>query len=158
MTVNMYNGIIIPVDVIEGAISIGESASVKGDNEEPMLANKAHKGNVMAIVGDFQVEVATGSNGTIIGFMHDHPEYDVDPTTPYTKTQAISACMLRHGGVETSFKDVRTVTAKTSENIKAGNYVKYGADGQSFEKSATETNMIALAGQNAENKIVIGIK
>ena len=156
--VNMYKGITIPVDVVEGNISIGETASVKGDKNEPMLSNKAHQGDVMAIVGDFQVEVATGSNGTIIGFMHDNPEWDNDPTTNYTKAQAIAADMLRHGGVETSFIDIRTVPAKTGEAIAAGDYVTYGADGQNFEKSDDPTNMIALAGQDSENKIVIGIQ
>lgn len=158
MTYNNFKGITIPCKAVEGAISIVETDSVTGDGKKPTVANKIHQGDAVAIVGDFRVELAEGSNGVIIGFAHDHPEWDVDPTTNYTKAQAIAANMLKNIGVETPFTDVRTVPAKSGEGISAGDYVEFGANGQSFEKSDSETNMIALAGQNSDDEIVIGIK
>lgn len=159
----MFNGITIPVKVSEGAISIKNSVSVKGDSREPTVAAPVEPGDALALVGITGdgyplVEYATGSNGVIIGFVHDHPEYDIDPVVDYTKAQAISANMLRKCGAETTFSDIRPVNVKAGESIKAGNYVKYGADGQTFEKSNTETNMIALSDQGSENRINIGIK
>jgi len=159
----MFNGITLPCKATEGAISIQESGSVKGDMMVPVYANPIKKGKAVAIVGITEdgyplVELATGSNGTIIGFAHDKPEPKEDPTQSYTKAQAISANVLRFCGVETAFTDIRPVTAKAGEGIKVGNYVKYGADGQSFEKSNNETNMIALSDQDSENRVNIGIK
>ena len=159
----MFNGITIPCKATEGDISIVESGGVRGDRYEPHYANPVHKGDALAIVGctddgDPLVEVATGNNGPIIGFADARPEPSIDPTTNYTKAQAISANMLRNCGAETTFTDIRPVTAKTGEGITAGDYVKHGADGQSFEKSETETNMIALSDQNSEDRVNIGIK
>lgn len=157
---NMFNGIVIPVQAIEGAISIKETVSVKGDGKEPTLANPVKEGDAVAIVGDLQIEKADGTNGTIIGFVHDHPEYDYDPVQDYTKAQAISANMLRKCGVETTFTDVRTVPAKASEAITAGMYVEWSADG--YKKTAssgtTASDNIVLVGQTTDNQICIGIK
>lgn len=155
---NMYNGITIPVTVVEGNITIANTVSVTGDSKKPVVSNPVAPGEKVAIVGDFQVEKADGTNGTIIGFVHDHPEYSVDPTKAYTKAQAISAGMLRECGVETAFSDVREVTAKASEGIVAGDYVEDGADGQTFEKASDATNMIALSAQDAEDKFTVGIR
>ena len=160
--VNMFNGITIPVTVVEGDITITETVSVTGDSKKPTLANPCKQGDAVAITGDFQVEKASGSNGVIIGFLHDHPEYKVDPATNYTKAQAISAGVLREAGVETVFSDIRTVPAKSGESITAGMYVTFHTDGQQFVKTTssgtTESNMICLSGQTTDNKIVIGIK
>jgi len=156
--VNMYKGLTIPCKAVEGTITITDTVSVTGDSKKPVLSNPIAQGDAVAITGDLQVEKATGSNGTIIGFVHDHPEYDVDPVTNYTKAQAISAGMLRNVGVDTAFVDVREVPCKASEGIAPGDYVKYGADGQAFEKSATETNMIALTTQGTSNIVTIGIQ
>ena len=160
MEINMFNGITIPVTAVEGIISIVETVSVNGDGKKPSVANPIKQGDAVAIVGDFQVEKATGSNGVIIGFAHDHPEYDVDPTTGYTKAQAISAGMLRKCGVETVFSDVRTVPANASEEITAGMYVEWSADGwkKTASSGTTKSDAIALAGQTSDDTIVIGLK
>jgi len=160
MSVNMFNGIIIPVDVVEGAITITETVSVTGDKSEPSLAAKVEEGDAVAITGDFQVEKATGSNGVVIGFVHDHPEYEVDPTHNYTKTQAVNAGMLRKCGVETTFVDVRTVPAKASESITPGMYVEWSADGwkKTASSGTTKSDAIALTTQGTDNIIVVGLK
>jgi hypothetical protein len=157
---NIHNGIVIPVQAVEGAISIAETVSVNGDGKKPVVAAPIKQGDAVAITGDLQVEKADGTNGVVIGFAHDHPEYDVDPTQAYTKAQAISAGKLRKCGVETAFSDVRTVPAKASEAITAGMYVVWSADG--YKKTAssgtTVSDSIALVGQTADDEIVIGIK
>ena len=159
---NIYRGITIPCDAVEGAISIKETVSVQGSKREPTLTNQVRIGERVAIIGDKDgvplVEKADGTNGTIIGFVHDDPEYDFDPTTDYTKTQAINAGMLRHCGVETNFIDVREVPVKAGESIEPGDYVEDGADGQNFEKASGTTNMIALTTQGSDNIVTIGIQ
>lgn len=156
----MTQGIILPVKAVEGNITITDTVSVTGDGKKPALANAVKQGDAVAIVGDLQIEKATGSNGTVIGFVHDHPEYDIDPTKNYTKAQAISADMLRQCGVETPFTIVRTVDAKASESITPGMYVEWSADG--YKKTAssgtTVSDTIALTTQGTDNRIVIGIK
>lgn len=156
----MFNGITIPVQAVEGQITIADTVSVTGDSKKPVLANPVEIGKEVAIVGDFQVEKATGSNGPIIGFVHDHPEYDVDPTTGYSKTQAVNAGVLRKCGVETTFVDVRTVSAKASEAITAGMYVEWSADGwkKTASSGTTKSDAIVLSGQTSEDTIVIGLK
>lgn len=161
--VYMFNGINFPVKVTEGAVSIKRSASVRGDKLEPLLANPVAQGDAVVIVGFTDdgyllVEFADGTNGVPIGFVDSHPEYDYDPTQDYTKTQAVTAGVLRKCGVESTFADIRPVTAKAGEGIKAGDYVTWGEDGQSFEKSTDPTNIIALSDQNSENKLNIGLK
>ena len=157
---NIFKGIILPCKAVEGTITIAETASVTGDGKAPVLSAPVKQGDAVAITGDLQVEKATGSNGVVIGFAHDHPEYDVDPSTNYTKAQAISAGMLRNVGVETAFTDVRTVDAKASESITPGMYLVWSADG--YKKTAssgtTVSDTIALTAQDSDDKVVIGIK
>jgi len=158
--VYMFNGIILPCKAVEGTITITETVSVKGDSKAPVLSAPIKQGEEVAITGDFQVEKATGSNGVVIGFAHDHPEYDVDPIKNYTKAQAIAAGMLRNIGVETPFVDVRTVDAKASESITPGMYVEWSADGwkKTASSGTTKSDAIALTTQGTENRITIGIK
>ena len=160
MALNIFKGVTLPCKAIEGDVSIVDTVSVTGDGKRPSLSNPIEEGDAVAIVGDLQVEKATGANGTIIGFAHDHPEYDVDPTKGYTKAQAISAGVLRDCGVETVFADVRTVDAKASESITPGMYVEWSADG--FKKTAssgtTKSDAIALTTQGTDNIIVVGLK
>lgn len=164
MELNMFNGIILPCKVVEGTISIKDTVSVTGDGKKPTLSNQAHQGDAVVILGEQKgmllVEKADGSNGTRIGFVHDHPEYDVDPIKDYTKAQALTADMVRKCGVETVFTDVRTVDAKASESITAGMYVEWSADG--YKKTAssgtTVSDTIALTAQGTDNRIIIGIK
>ena len=160
MEIHMFNGIVLPCKIVEGAISIKDTVSVKGDSKEPTLANQGNQGDAVAIVGDLLVEVADGTNGTVIGYLHDHPEYDVDPVKDYTKAQAISADMLRNCGVETPFTYIRTVDAKASESITPGMYLVWSEDG--YKKTAssgtTVSDTIALTTQGTDNRVVIGIK
>ena len=157
---NIFKGIILPCKAVEGTITIAETASVTGDGKAPVLSAPVKQGDAVAITGDLQVEKADGTNGVVIGFAHDHPEYDVDPSTNYTKAQAISAGMLRNVGVETSYTDVRTVDAKASESITPGMYLVWSADG--YKKTAssgtTVSDTIALTAQDSDDKVVIGIK
>ena len=159
MEIHMFNGIVLPCKIVEGAISIKDTVSVKGDSKEPTLANQGNQGDAVAIVGDLLVEVADGTNGTVIGYIHDHPEYDVDPVKDYTKAQAISADMLRNCGVETPFTYIRTVDAKASESITPGMYLVWSADG--YKKTAssgtTVSDTIALTTQGSDNRVVIGV-
>ena len=121
MEFNKHKGIVVPMKAVEGAITISESASVVGDVKVPVVAAPIKHGDVVALSGDFQVKKATGASGEIIiGFAHDKPEYDVDPAAAMTQAQAIAAGALRNVGVETIFTDVRTVPAKSGQNIKAG--------------------------------------
>ena len=85
---NMHKGIVIPVTVVEGNITIADTVSVKGDEPKPTLSNPVKQNEAVAIIGDFRVEKSDGSNGPVIGFVHDHPEYDVDPVQNYTKNVA----------------------------------------------------------------------
>lgn len=157
---NIFKGIIIPCKAVEGTITIATTASVTGDGKAPVLSAPVKQGDAVAITGDLQVEKADGTNGVVIGFAHDHPEYDVDPSKNYTKAQAISAGMLRNVGVETVFADVRTVPAKASESIAPGMYVEWSADG--YKKTAssgtTKSDAIALTTQGTDNVIVVGLK
>ena len=160
MELNIFKGITIPCKAVEGTITMTDVVSVTGDGTKPVLSAPIKQGDAVAITGDLQVEKATGSNGVVIGFAHDHPEYSVDPKTNYTKAQAISAGMLRNIGVETAFTDVRTVDAKASESITPGMYVEWSADG--YKKTAssgtTVSDTIALTTQGTANRIVVGIK
>jgi hypothetical protein len=157
---NIFKGIILPCKAVEGTITITTTASVTGDGKAPVLSAPVKQGDAVAITGDLQVEKADGTNGVVIGFAHDHPEYDVDPSKNYTKAQAISAGMLRNVGVETVFADVRTVPAKASESITPGMYVEWSADG--YKKTAssgtTKSDAIALTTQGSDNVIVVGLK
>ena len=164
MELNIFKGITLPGKVVEGAISIADTVSVTGDSKKPELANPVKQGDAVVALGEqngmLSFEKADGTNGVVIGFVHDHPEYDYDPTQAYTKAQAISADMLRKCGIDTPFTDVRPVTAKTSESIAAGMYVEWSADG--YKKTAssgtTVSDTIALTAQGTDNRIVIGIK
>lgn len=164
MELNMFNGITLPAKVVEGNITIADTVSVTGDGKRPVLSAPVAEGTAVVALGEqngmLSVEAADGSNGPVIGFIGDHPEFDVDPTQAYTKTQAISADVLRKCGVETVFTDIRTVDAKASEAITAGMYVAWSADG--FVKTAssgtTVSDTIALTAQDDDDRIIIGIK
>ena len=161
---DIFKGITIPAKALEGAVSIVETVSVTGDGPKPSVAKPIAQGDRLAIVGDNgeepYVAKADGTNGVTIGFAHDHPEYELDPTTPYTENQAKTAGVLRNVGVETPFTDVRTVPAKASEAITAGMYVEWSVDGwkKTASSGTTVSDAICIIGQSAENEIVIGIK
>lgn len=157
---NITKGIVLPVQAKEGAISIANTVSVTGDGKKPVLASPVEQGDEVVLTGDLQVAKADGTNGAVIGFVHDHPEFDVDPTQGYTQAQAISANMLRKCGIETAFVNVRTVKAKASEAITAGMYVEFSADGwkKTASSGTTKSDAIALVGQTTDDEIVIGLK
>ena len=158
--INMYKGIVLPVDAKEGKIDIIETASVNGAEKKPVLQYPVKPGDAVVLTDELQVTKADGTNGAIIGFVHDNPEYDIDPNQAYTKAQAITADMLRKCGVETVFVDVRTVPAKASEAITAGMYVEFSTSG--FKKTAssgtTASDCIALTSQSTDDTIVIARK
>lgn len=160
MEFNKHIGITIPAKAIEGAISIQTGNGVQGDISVPTVATPIKKGDAVALVHNaniegFVVQKATGAQGEIIiGFAHDRPEFDKDPTTALTQNQAIAADALRQLGVETIFTDIRTVKAKASEGIQAGDKVVFGANG--FEKDNTNGTILCLKGQTSENTIIIG--
>lgn len=160
MEFNKHIGITIPAKAIEGAISIKTGNGVQGDISVPTVATPITKGDAVALVHNaniegFVVQKATGAQGEIIiGFAHDRPEFDKDPTTALTQNQAIAADALRQLGVETIFTDIRTVKAKASEGIQAGDKVVFGANG--FEKDNTNGTILCLKGQTSENTIIIG--
>lgn len=160
MEFNKHIGITIPAKAIEGAISIVEGNGVQGDIDVPTVAAPIAKGDAVALVHNanidgFVVQKATGTQGEIIiGFAHDRPEFNKDPTTTLTQNQAIAADALRQLGVETIFTDIRTVKAKASEGIQAGDKVVFGANG--FEKDNTNGTILCLKGQTTDNKIIIG--
>lgn len=161
---NIFKGITIPAKAVEGAISISQTVSVTGDGPKPSVAAPVKQGDAVAIIGDDgkypYIAKATGNNGVIIGFCHDHPEYDVDPINAYTENQAKTADMLRKCGVDTVFIDVRTVPAKASEAITAGLYVEWSADGwkKTASSGTTKSDAICLIGQTSDDEIVIGLK
>ena len=160
MEFNKHTGITIPAKAIEGAISIVSGNGVQGDISVPTVATPIKKGDAVALVHNanidgFVVKKATGASGEIIiGFAHDRPEFDKDPTTALTQNQAITADALRQCGVETIFTDIRTVKAKTGEGIQAGDKVVFGASG--FEKDNTNGTILCLKGQTSKNTIIIG--
>lgn len=153
----MHKGITLPVRVKEGKISLVESVTVNGDKIVPTLANPVKQGDAVALIGDLLVEKATGSNGVIIGYVHDHPEFDNDPRIEYTATEAVNTGMLRKCGVETIYNDIRTVDAKKSEAITAGDYLEFSTDGYKKVQSG-ESNVIALTNQDNNDRIVVAIK
>ncbi len=160
MSFNKHIGITIPAKALEGAISIVEGNGVQGDITAPAVAAPITKGDAVALVHNanidgFVVQKAAGTEGEIIiGFAHDKPEFSVDPTVGLTQNQAIAADALRKLGVETVFTDIRTVKAKASEGIQAGDRVVFSADG--FKKDNTNGTILCLKGQTSENKIIIG--
>jgi len=161
---NIFKGITFPAKAVEGAVTIVETVSVTGDAKKPSVAKPVKQGDAVAIIGDdgeyTLIAKADGTNGVVVGFAHDHPEYDVDPTQDYTENQAKSADVLRKCGVESAFTDVRTVPAKASEAITAGMYVEWTKDG--YKKTAssgtTVSDSICLIGQTSDDEIVVGIK
>jgi len=160
MEFNKHIGITIPAKALEGAISIVEGNGVQGDITAPVVATPIKKGDAVALIHNanidgFVVQKAAGTeNEIIIGFAHDRPEFADDPTVGLTQNQAIAADALRQVGVETIFTDIRTVKAKESEGIQAGDRVVFGANG--FEKDNTNGTILCLKGQTSDNKIIIG--
>lgn len=158
--INMHKGIVLPIEVEEGKIDIIETASVNGVEKKPVLQYQVKPGDAIVLTGELRGTKADGTNGVIIGFVHDNPEFDVDPTQNYNASQAITAGMLRHCGVETAFVDVRTVPAKASEGITAGKYVEFSTNGFKLTSSSgtTESKFIALTNQTTANTVVVGVK
>ena len=161
MKYNNFKGVAIPAKAVEGNVTVSDSVSVKGDAKAVTLASQLKQGDAVKLTtvsGEIAVTKATSASDNVIGFVHDNPEYDVDPVQSYTQAQAISAGVLRKCGVETTFTDVRTLTAKSSATIAAGDYLEFDTDGQTIDISSSATEMIALVAPDTENNIVVGIK
>ena len=160
---NIHKGITFPAKALEGKISIVETVSVTGDGKKPSLASPVKQGDEVTLAGDdgeYPYIKAAGASDVIIGFVHDHPEYDVDPTEELTENAAKTADMLRKCGVESTFIDIRTVPAKASEAITAGMYVEFSTDGwkKTASSGTTASNAICLIGQSSDDEITIGLK
>ena len=149
---NIGTGVTAPFKVKEGNISISTVASAHGEINAPTLSAKCSKGDLVEIAGE--MTVAAHSSGVAIGYIANTPKWDVEPRQDYTQAQAITADVLREAGVETFFKTIKTVDAKASEGIKAGNYITLKAQ---VEKSTSATTVIALSDQDSNNRVVIGI-
>lgn len=157
---NMFNGITIPVKAEEGKIDIVTTNSVVGKEKKPVLQYPLEKGDAVELTDELLVQKATGDK-PVIGFVHDNPEFvgGYEPAEPYTAAQAKSAGVLRECGVESVFKAVRTVPAKSSNGITAGMYVEFSTDGfkQTSSSGTTASSYIALTDQTTDNKVVVGI-
>lgn len=157
---NMFKGITIPVKAEEGKIDIITTHSVVGKEKKPVVQYPLEPGDAVEISGELLVKKATG-NKPVIGFVHDEPNFvgGYEPSQNYTAVQAKSAGVLRELGVESIFKAVRTVPAKSSDGITAGMYVEFSTDGfkQTTSSGTTASGYIALTNQTTDNKVVVGI-
>lgn len=149
---NIGTGVTAPFKVKEGTITITNVATAHGERAEPVLGAGVKKGDLVEIAAD--MTVAAHSSGIAIGYVANTPKWAIEPRTDYTQAQAISADMLREAGIETFFKTIKTVDAKASEGIAAGDYVDIKAE---VEKASGATNAIALCAQDTNNRVIIGI-
>ena len=101
------------------------------------------------------------NNGLFIGFVYNEGKWvNGEPRTAENQAAAVSAGDLREVGIETIFKKVITLTGKASESITAKKYLVFHSNGTvklSSSSGATETNMVALSDQDANDNVVVGI-
>lgn len=145
-------GVIAPFKAKEGTITITETAGIGGTRKEPVLSAPLVKGQEVTIDGEMTVKAA-GASDTIIGVVYNNPKFSIEPRQNYTQSQAVSADMLREVGIETIFKKIITVNAKSGQGIAPGNYVTWKAE---VEKSTSATNYIALSAQDSNNRVIVG--
>jgi hypothetical protein len=110
---------------------------------------------------DDEMTVKALSSGIFIGFVYNEGKWvNGEPRTAQNQSTAAGAGNLREVGIETIFKKIVTLTGKTSEGIAAKKYLVFHTDGTvklSGSGGSTETNMIALSAQDANNRVVVGI-
>ena len=50
--INMHKGIVLPVQAVEGNISIADTVSVTGAEKKPVLQNPVKPGDAVVLTGD----------------------------------------------------------------------------------------------------------
>ena len=159
-------GAIAPFKAIEGAISIDTVNTASGDFVAPKVASPLKKGDLVELAVDVSdsdkvlgLTVQAFNTGVPIGIIYNTGKWvNGEPRAPYTQAQAIAGDALREFGVETVFKKIVTLDAKTSEGITAGLYCVLSKDGvkKSASSGTTATDIIALTDQTTANKVVVG--
>ena len=159
-------GAVAPFKALEGAISLGTINTAQGDIKAPVLASPLKKGDIVELGVDtsdsnkvLALTVQPLNNGVPIGIVYNTPDWvEGEPRQAYTQAQAISGGQLREAGIETVFKKIVTLDAKTSEGITTGLYCVLSKDGvkKSASSGTTATDIIALSDQTTGNRVVVG--
>ena len=159
LEVNYGKTPVIPFKAKEGDITIVKTQTAAGTITGPSVASPLSKGAAVEL--DDEMTVKAYSSGLFIGFVYNEGKWvNGEPRTGENQSTAASNGDLREVGIETIFKKVVTLTGKTSENIAAKKYLVFHSDGTvklSGSSGATETNMVALSAQDANNRVVVGI-
>ena len=155
-------GVVAPFKAKEGAISIKTLNSAHGDIVGPNVASPLTKGQFVELDGAMTVKALTTS-GVAIGIVANNPKWDVEPTTDYNQSQAVSAGKLREVGIETIFKKIMTVNVKSGESAAAGKYlVPDDTTAGEFKLSAssgtTASDVVCLTAQGTDDTVVAGFK
>ena len=150
---------VVPFKAKEGDITIVKTQTAAGTITGPSVASPLVKGAPVEL--DDEMTVKAYNSGLFIGFVYNEGKWvNGEPRTAQNQSTAASAGNLREVGIETIFKKIVTLTGKTSENIAAKKYLVFHSDGTvklSASSGSTESNMIALSAQDANNRVVVGI-
>ena len=150
---------VVPFKAKEGDITIAKTQTAAGTITGPSVASPLSKGAPVEL--DDEMTVKAYNNGLFIGFVYNEGKWvNGEPRTAQNQSTAASAGNLREVGIETIFKKIVTLTGKTSEGIAAKKYLVFHSDGTvklSASSGSTESNMIALSAQDANNRVVVGI-
>ena len=161
-------GAVAPFKALEGAVSIDTINDVGGDIKGPKVASSLKQGDIVELGVDVSdsnkvlaLTVQPLNNGVPIGIVYNKsPNWvgGVAPKQAYTQAQAISGNILREWNIETIFKKIVTLDAKTSEGITTGLYCVLSKDGvkKSASSGTTATDIIALSDQTTGNRVVVG--
>lgn len=150
---------VVPFKAKEGDITIAKTQTAAGTITGPSVASPLSKGAPVEL--DDEMTVKAYNSGLFIGFVYNEGKWvNGEPRTAQNQSTAASAGNLREVGIETIFKKIVTLTGKTSEGIAAKKYLVFHSDGTvklSASSGSTESNMIALSAQDANNRVVVGI-
>ena len=159
-------GAVAPFRALEGAVSMDTVNTASGDFVAPKVASPLKKGDIVELGVDtsdsdkvLALTVQPLNSGVPIGIIYNSGKWvDGEPRTGYTQAQAIAGKVLREFAVETVFKKIVTLDAKTSEGITTGLYCVLSKDGvkKSASSGTTATDIIALTDQTTDNRIVVG--
>ena len=150
---------VVPFKAKEGDITIVKTQTAAGTITGPSVASPLTKGAAVELDDDMTVKAY--NSGLFIGFVYNEGKWvNGEPRTAQNQSTAASAGNLREVGIETIFKKIVTLKGKTSEGIAAKKYLVFHSDGTvklSSSSGSTETNMVALSAQDANNRVVVGI-
>ena len=150
---------VVPFKAKEGDITIVKTQTAAGTITGPSVASPLTKGAAVELDDDMTVKAY--NSGLFIGFVYNEGKWvNGEPRVAQNQSTAAGAGNLREVGIETIFKKIVTLTGKTSENIAAKKYLVFHSDGTvklSSSSGSTETNMVALSAQDANNCVVVGI-